>query len=518
MALVLLAVILGTFRDYGITWDEGVHNRHGRQIVRWYTTLGQDTSAIEHLHLYGGVFEVAVQALRPLSPLETFDTRHLINALFGLLGVVAAWGLGRRLGGPAAGFWSALLLTLTPRFYGHVFANPKDVPFASLYALAAWVALWASDRVPRLGWREVLATGVAVGLAAGVRSAGIALFGYVAVLWLGCFWLHTRGPEPQTEGRQGPELARLGAAWLGTLLVGWSVMVAFWPWAQLDPVRNPLRAVLKLSSFSRDYPLLHGGEVLTTGTIPRTYVPEWLALTLPEFYFVAWSLGIVALLVFARRRLLGAGVRRKAFQILWVGALATMPIFWVVLRHTPLYNGYRHLLFVVPFLAVLAGVSAAHYLQAGLPRPATIGAAFVLTASLLATVVDMVQLHPYQYVYFNRVVAGGLPAAASRYETDYWGASGKEAVEWTVDHYSKRELRRPVRITALSEHALLHQLEQAAESRDRFVAVRFAPGHKAHVLFLSATPHRRAPGGKLIHVVARQGAPLLNVYELREPR
>jgi hypothetical protein len=518
MALALLAVILGTFRDYGITWDEGVHNRHGRQVVRWYTTLGQDTRAIEHLHLYGGVFELVVQAVQPLSPLETFDTRHLINALFGLLGIAAAWSLGSRLGGPAAGFWSALFLALTPRFYGHVFANPKDVPFASLYALGAWVALWASDKVPRLGWREVLATGVAVGLAAGVRSAGITLFGYVAVLWLGCLWLRMRGPEPQAKPRWGPELARLGAAWLGTLLVGWSVMVAFWPWAQLDPVRNPLRALLKLSNFTRDYPLLHRGELLTTGTIPRTYVPEWLALTLPEFYFVAWSLGIVALLVLARRRLPGVGGGGTALKVLWVGALAAAPIVWVVLRHTPLYNGYRHLLFVVPFLAVLAGVSVSQFLQARLPRPATIGAALVLAASLVATVVDMVQLHPYQYVYFNRLVAGGLRSAADRYDTDYWGAACKEAIRWTVDHYTPRDLQQPVRVTALSEHALLRQLEELDQGRRRFVAVELAPGHRAHVLFMSASPHYRQPlRGELIHVVERQGAPLLNVYELREP-
>jgi hypothetical protein len=518
MAVVLLGVVLGTFRDYGITWDEGVHNRHGRQIVRWYTTLGEDTSAIEHLHLYGGVFEVVAQTVQALSPLDTFDTRHLVNALFGLLGVAAAWGLGFHLGGPAVGLLSALFLALTPSFYGHAFANPKDVPFASLYALAAWVALRASRRVSRLGWREVLATGVAVGLAAGVRSAGIALFGYVAVLWAASLWFGLRDPKPQAERRPRPELARLGVAWLGTLVVGWSVMVAFWPWAQLDPVRNPLRGLLKLSSFTRNYPVLHGGEVLTTGTIPRTYVPEWLALTLPEFYFVAWSLGIVALAVFARRPLEKAGLGKRAFEILWIGALAAAPVLWVVLRHTPLYNGYRHLLFVVPFLAVLAGLSAARFLQAPLPRPATIGAALVLAACGLVTVVDMVQLHPYQYVYFNRLVGGGLPGAVGQYDTDYWGAACKEAVEWTVDHYSRRDLRQAVRITARSEHALLHHLGQSERGRRRFHAVRFGGRYKPHVVFVSASPrHRKRDRGKLVHVVERQGAPLLYVYEIREP-
>ena len=160
-------------------------------------------------------------------------------------------------------------------------------------------------------------------------------------------------------------------------------------------------------------------------------------------------------------------------------------------------------------------MSTVHFFQARLPRPATIGAALVLVASLLVTVVDMVQLHPYQYVYFNRLVAGGLPGAVGQYDTDYWGASCKEGVEWTVDHYSQRDLRQTVRITAISEHALFRHLNQSEEGRRRFRPVR----HNPHVIFVSASRgHSKWPKGELLHVVERQGAPLLYVYELREPR
>ena len=49
------------------------------------------------------------------------------QACFGLLG---SWKLGRLLGGPAAGFTALTLLVLTPVWYGHMFNNPKDMPFA----------------------------------------------------------------------------------------------------------------------------------------------------------------------------------------------------------------------------------------------------------------------------------------------------------------------------------------------------------------------------------------------------
>ena len=41
----------------------------------------------------------------------------------------------------------------------------------------------------------------------------------------------------------------------------------------------------------------------------------------------------------------------------------------------------------------------------------------------------LVELHPYQYVYYNEL-AGGLYGAHRKYETDYWALSYREATEF----------------------------------------------------------------------------------------
>ena len=51
---------------------------------------------------------------------------------------------------------------------------------------------------------------------------------------------------------------------------------------------------------------------------------------------------------------------------------------------------------------------------------------------MAAVVVEMVQLHPYQYVYFNRM-SGGLKAAATQYETEYYAHSFKELADKLAD-------------------------------------------------------------------------------------
>lgn len=508
----LFCVVLATFGDYGITWDEGVQHRYGRRLVRWYASLGADDGAVHanDLYFYGGLFELIAQLATRLSPLGVYETRHLLNALFGLVGVIAAWGLGSRIGGPAAGFFSALLLALTPSFYGHAFANPKDIPLASLMALAAWAVLRATDRLPHLGWTDVLTVGTAIGLASGVRVAGIVMYGYAALLWLACFWLSRRARRGRAERFTAAELGDLACAFAAVVVLGWALMVALWPWAQVDPLGNPFRALQKFSRFRDNVSVFFEGQFVLSRELPRYYILKMLALKLPESYAFAWLLGAAAL-VWSRRRPFTPGRARRAIQTIWVAALGAAPLAWIVVRQTPLYNGLRHVLFVVPFLAVLAGVSLAAFLRAQRSRLARALAVAAFTVPLLVAAFDMVQLHPYEYVYYNRLLAGGLAGAADRYEAEYWCASYKEAIEWTVREYGSRAGKAPIRIAGYcSDVPFWYYLPRLkAEGWCRVVSLDDSPD----LVLVPTTARRGVALGRVVHVVERQGVPLLHVID-----
>ena len=287
--LLALAVLMGsTFRDYGVTADEGVQQRYGRRIVRWYATLGGDRSATEksNLYLYGGAFELAAQAVQRVSPLGVYESRHLANATFGLAGIVAAWGLGRCLAGAAAGFASALFLALTPGYYGHVFANPKDVPFAALYTAAAWAILRAAerDRLRPLSGRVALA-GVAVGLRPACASTASCWSAFAALLWGASGWTEVAAschPGARPSSSASPSRC--------CCVVAWAVMLACWPWAQVAPSASCPRAADVLR-FRRQSRPVRRRESRRARCRAR-YVPKLFALTLPEFYPVACALGV----------------------------------------------------------------------------------------------------------------------------------------------------------------------------------------------------------------------------------
>src|SRR5262245_36212398 len=131
--LGIVAVVAGvTFRDYGLGWDDYTHAEYADLLLRMYGSGFKDTGALSfaNLYMYGGGFDMAAALLHKVIPLELFETRRLLGAIVGVIGLAVTWRLARRVGGPLAGLAALLLLALCPTFYGHMFMNPKDAPFA----------------------------------------------------------------------------------------------------------------------------------------------------------------------------------------------------------------------------------------------------------------------------------------------------------------------------------------------------------------------------------------------------
>ena len=108
-------------------------------------------------------------------PFGLFETRRLFGAAVGIVGLIATWRIGRRLGGPVTGLVALVLLATCPLYYGHMFMNAKDAPFATAMAVLLLAVVRAFDEYPkpRVATIGLLATGL--GLAFGSRIlAGVA--------------------------------------------------------------------------------------------------------------------------------------------------------------------------------------------------------------------------------------------------------------------------------------------------------------------------------------------------------
>jgi hypothetical protein len=190
-----------------------------------------------------------------------------------------------------------------------------------------------------------------------------------------------------------------------------------------------------------------------------------------------------------------------------------LPVLGQVIWRGPAFNGLRQFLFVVPPLAVLAGIGfdAALRRLNGLALTAAGGAAIGLW--LLWSGSQLVRLHPYEYVYFNSLV-GGLPGAYQRYDTDYWVNVMHEAVadlEQLLDQERHPRGTEPYHVAVCGER-LPFEKEAAAHAR-----LKWARDDDAADFFIAPTHMNcdAAVDGKIIVTITRLGVPIGVVKDRR---
>lgn len=426
---VLAVLIVATFRQYGVTWDEPLQNMYGADIARYYVQLfrhGQYVAPANYgpnINLYGGLFDTLVFPVNVLFRHHPFEARHLLNAFVGLFGIIGCWKLGRLIGGAAVGFWSALLLSIMPRFYGGMFNNPKDIPFAVGYVWSLYFIIRFVEELPEVPFAVTLKLGFAIGATLAMRIGGLLLFAYLGLAI--AVWFFVRIARKEYSAVSVRNLSKITASCVETSCTAWALMLLFWPWAQPHPFTRPFEALTKFSNYSdwQGYALFRGA-LLTPGHTPKTYIVQWLFMTLPELALVGLALFCAYFIWY----LIG---KRAQEPRLWKIALilfcAVFPVAYIIIKHSVVYNAERHVTFVLPLLACLAAWGCYRATELLNPTGKKI-AAFAVFAYLSFHIGTMAQLHPDEYVYFNRFV-GGLQGAHSLYDTDYYGNSYREAVQ-----------------------------------------------------------------------------------------
>lgn len=439
LALVALIAAL-TFRDYGLGWDDFTHAQYGDLLLSLYASGFRDTRALEfvNLYLYGGGFDMAAALLAKLLPFDLFETRRLVGAAVGLVGLAATWRIARRVGGAVAGLIALVLLAACPLYYGHMFINAKDAPFAAAMAIFLLGLVRAFEQYPRPSAATGIILGAGFGLSIGSRI--MAGFGAIdALLALGLLIaIEARGGGWRMAGsRFGYFVLML----VPSLILAYLVMIFVWPWAAIDPF-NPLRAVGYFSHFfETPWQELYGGALVTTTEMPRSYVLVLLGLKLPELFLILAVAGLAGTLVAAARA--DVAPRRRAI-FLCVALAAILPILVTLIARPAMYNGIRHFVFVLPPMAVAGGLAAGFIAArvSSFGRTALAALAIAMLAGLALPVIAMARLHPYEYVSFN-TVSGGAQAAQSRYMLDYWGLAFKQAGEALRQALQQRGERPP---------------------------------------------------------------------------
>jgi hypothetical protein len=426
-ALLVAMVVLS--RDFGATWDERALQKFGEQLWDYYNgriSRSDIDISFGYMRIYGGVVEFISAALQQVIPADLWVVRHGVNAVFGWVGIVFAFLMASRLFGPRAGWLAALLLIAMPRYIGESMNNPKDLPFAVLMLVACYYIVTIKPRYPYVSWLHALKLALTIALALNVRAMGLMALGYSGLALL-IVVIASRDWSPAHLAATAGRFAVISVL----ALLGGS---AFWPWAQESPLTRPIEAFFLTSTFNWGNPSLFMGEGIAGTEVPWYYLPTWIWLTVPAVVLIGMLFSLVRLTRPSPSRV----------QLVAVWAFVLVPATAAIVRHLSLYDGIRHMYFIVPPMAVLAAAGWDSMLAS--PQSRTrLAAAAALVVLAAEPLIFQVRNHPNQNVYFTPAI-GGPRGAFGRFDMDYWGNCVLEATRWAADQADRAGI--PVGVAA----------------------------------------------------------------------
>ena len=396
------------------------------------------------LYNYGAAFDMIAAALNRFSPLGVYETRHLLNASFGILRLVGCWKLGsapRRARALASS--PRCFLLLTPNYYGQMFNNPKDIPFAVGCRLGDLLPgphrcrrCRARSRalVVKLGHRDRPGDGGADRRPAcssaisgscwrcsaiwQVGDGGDALSAPAAVGWV----------EPVAGAACRRPRSPI-AVMLAVLAVG------------AERADQPTRCRRWRCSRTRSFP--YQARCSTAASFRPANLPWALSADLYRAGPAGADLGAAACRAGAGRRCAVARRLRPAARDLlgcfMLGFTIVFPVVYAIADQGGAVRRHAafHLCAAADRRRRGAGRrSGADAGSPGLPYRRPIYAALGLYG--MAHVIDRwCMLHPDQYVYYNAFI-GGVDGAQRNFKLDYWANSYAEAVHGLENYLRKQ--------------------------------------------------------------------------------
>ncbi len=410
--------------QFGICWDELQMSDYGIKVLKFYTSFGKDSSyntADGVMHFYGPFFDLLGAVVNHGYKGDTYERRHFFIAFFGFLGILFAGLTARDLANWKVALLSELFVFLTPVYFGHSMFNSKDIPFAGAYIAAIYFMLRFARQFPKVSWQTITGVIVFTGMAIAIRIGGLLLFMYF-VFFLGVK-LFRMGKEPVMDLLKNRKaIFQLFFALIGA----YCFALIFWPYALTSPVKHPLESLTAFSKYALDSGSLFNGGRPHYWELPWNYLPTWIYVTTPLFICGGVLLSPIILY---KWKAFNEVVQGDFFLVLLFTSV--FPVFYIVYKESNVYDGWRHVLFIYPSLAVCCALIWYGVFSVLRKTRAYLNyiAVPLLALFMLEPAIYMAKYPKMETFYFSPVI-GGVKGAWKKFDIDYYGTSLRYAVEW----------------------------------------------------------------------------------------
>lgn len=447
--------------DAGNSGDEDTFQIiQGNYILDYFRSGGEDTNCLTFANLkyYGSSFDLITAFFNDTFGIDDIHvTRHLFNSFFGWIAILFVGLIAVFVGGWRAGFFSALLLFLSPRFLGHSFNNPKDIPFAAAVISAIFFMFLFFKQFPKVKWYTIVLLILSIAFSISIRIGGLILFGYFGLF--GFIYLISTLHENKLalkesnsklkqkkvtiwrEKVSAKNILRLLSYGIGICVLGYFLGLILWPYALQDPIRNPMEAFAAMSKFEIAIRQNFEGALQWSDALPWYYTPKFILMTIPIAV-------IIGALIYPFMGGWRKGNRMATFMIYF---MFIFPVFWIVYTNANVYGGWRHSIFAYPPMVVAAGLGFDALIKWVNKKAIKMVLTFLPFLLLIMPFIHIVKNHPYEYIYFNEF-SGGMNNVYGNYEMDYYYNTTRGATEWVIENAEKSGLEMGNKIKVATWH------------------------------------------------------------------
>jgi hypothetical protein len=441
---ILLAVniIVGlfVFRDYGLSWDEPLFYSYGDALgyayspAEWFSghfdlNNSYGASGDDHKNRGPAYLFLArnfVYGLKALGS-DSASAWHLVNFLFFQLGIYYLYRLSTRWISPSAALFASAFFSYQPLLWGHAFINPKDPPFLTFFLASVCLGFEMVDAIAqneKSKAKKILLAAFFLGIATSIRVLGP--FAGLLVLIYSFNIIFSETSNLRVSVSLWLKKILLPLIQYGILAI--IIMFVTWPYLWESPLEIFVNVFRFMSDNPTQLPVLFGGEIYRAGDLPRRYMPFMLATTLTELTLILFAIGIVV--AYWKNIRNKKNIITLSVILAWFGVL----VAYILLRKPAMYDGIRHFLFILPPIFIFIGFAFQFLIDlinsniTSSPNAQVWLRAGLGILLIFPGINGMLQLHPYEYTYYNSFV-GGTSGVFRNYETDYWLTCYKDAVE-----------------------------------------------------------------------------------------
>jgi hypothetical protein len=401
--------------DYGVPWDDPIQKQHSHIAAKAYLKAlgikmndpGQDINEYYYKY-YGTAIQMPVAFIellfhKTITSRESFLLRHYWVFFVHFAGLIVFYFLLKMLFKRRfLGLLGVLMVFLYPRVFSNSFYNIKDMVFSSLFTIALYLSLLFLQNGRRLKFAAL--AGFFVALAVNSRFYALVILAGAAFFMLledVLIYLEAKnilgGVLPSQKERR-----RNIASYFVYFIVFYISLILITPASWSDPVKFIDKYLRHFYGYDEwNGPMFYWGKLIYK-TETRFYFLSWLFISLPLCYMFLSALGS-ALLV--KRTLVKQNFLQTVYNaryMFFIAALFYMPLLATILRPGLIYDGWRHLYFLLPYIVILAlyGINAFWEKWRGKIRYAPL---VLIISSLFLQALWIIRNHPHEADYFNTI-------------------------------------------------------------------------------------------------------------------